>query len=134
MPESLPDKVSLDGRILLAEDGIDNQKLIAFYLKRAGADVDIASNGLLAIELLEKAATQGFRYSLLLTDIQMPEMDGYALTRYLRQCGDDIPIVALTAHAMTEDRQKGFEAGCNDYLGKPLDKKILLDVCAKYMR
>jgi len=134
MPELAPDKLALKGRILLAEDGIDNQKLIAFHLKRAGADVDTAGNGLLAIELLEKAASQGFRYNLLLTDIQMPEMDGYESTRHLRKSGHDIPIVTLTAHALSEDRRKGFEAGCDDYLSKPLDKKTLLEVCAKHMR
>ncbi len=126
--------ISLFSRILLAEDGIDNQRLIAFHLNKAGAKVDIADNGRIALEMLEKLEATGEKYDLLVTDIQMPEMDGYALARELRQRGNRIPIIALTAHAMTDDRQRCLDAGCDDYLTKPIDKMHLLSTCAEWLR
>jgi PAS domain S-box-containing protein len=124
---------ALSGRVLLAEDGRDNQYIIAFYLRRAGAEVDIASNGRLALEMLDAAEAAGRPYELLLTDIQMPEMDGYTLTRILRARGSRLAIVALTAHAMAEDRQRCIDAGCDDYAVKPLDKARLLATCAQWI-
>ena len=124
---------ALAGRILLAEDGRDNQTIVAFHLRKAGAEVDVAANGRVALEMLEHAAATGKPYDLLLTDIQMPEMDGYTLTRALRDCGNRIAIVALTAHAMAEDRQKCLDAGCDDYAVKPIDKAKLLATCAKWL-
>jgi PleD family two-component response regulator len=91
----------LAGRILLAEDGPDNQRLISFHLRRAGAVVDVAENGRIALERMEAAALEGRPYDLLLTDMQMPEVDGYTLARTLRARGATLPIVALTAHAMS---------------------------------
>lgn len=126
--------ISLFGRILLAEDGIDNQRLIAFHLNKAGAKVDIADNGRIALEMLEKLEATGEQYDLLVTDVQMPEMDGYALARELRQRGYRIPIIALTAHAMTDDRQRCLDAGCNAYQSKPIDKLQLLSTCAEWLR
>jgi PAS domain S-box-containing protein len=123
----------LAGRVLLAEDGRDNQTIIAFHMRKAGAELDVASNGRIALEMLERAATEGRPYDLLLTDIQMPEMDGYTLARALRDCGNRIPIVALTAHAMAEDRKRCLDAGCDDYAVKPIDKTKLLATCAKWI-
>ena len=123
----------LTGRILLAEDGRDNQFLIAYHLRKAGAEVDIAANGRIALELLGHAAAEGRPYELLLTDIQMPEMDGYTLARSLRESGSALAIVALTAHAMAEDRQKCLDAGCDDYAVKPIDKARLLETCARWI-
>ncbi len=124
---------ALAGRILLAEDGRDNQTIIAFHLRKAGAEVDIAGNGRVALEMLEHAAAAGRPYDLLLTDIQMPELDGYTLARALRDCGNRIAIVALTAHAMAEDRQRCLDAGCDDYAVKPIDKAKLLATCAQWL-
>ncbi len=121
----------LHGRILLAEDGIDNQRLIAFHLRKAGATVAVADNGRRALEMLTEP---GASYDLLLTDMQMPEMDGYSLARTLRARGSRIPIVALTAHAMAEDRRKCTEAGCDDYASKPIDKAALLAACTKWLK
>lgn len=90
--------VSVQGRILLAEDGLDNQRLISFLLTKAGAVVDIADNGQIALEMLNKASESQLPYDLLLTDMQMPVMDGYMLARAVRNRGVKIPIVALTAH------------------------------------
>jgi CheY-like chemotaxis protein len=102
-------------------------------MRRAGATVDLAANGRLALEMLARAAAEGRPYDLLLTDIQMPELDGYSLTRALRDCGSRIPIVALTAHAMAEDRQRCLDAGCDDYAVKPIDKAKLLSTCARWL-
>ena len=134
-PQAKPttEVVQLAGRILLAEDGPDNQRLIAFLLCKAGAEVEIASNGRIALEMLDQATREGIPFDLLLTDMQMPEMDGYTLAQTLREQGNGIVIVALTAHAMAEDRQKCLQAGCNDYTSKPINKRLLLATCAKWL-
>jgi len=124
---------TLDGRILLAEDGVDNQRLIAHHLKKAGADVTIADNGVQALEAIDKALNSNKPFDLLLTDIQMPEMDGYTLIKTLRQRESRIPIVALTAHAMPEDKQRCLDAGCNGYASKPINRQLLIDTCFEAM-
>jgi PAS domain S-box-containing protein len=123
----------LTGSILLAEDGIDNQRLLAYHLRKAGASVEVADNGRIALEKIVAAAGRGERFDLLLTDMQMPEMDGYTLCRRLRQMGSRMAIVALTAHAMSDDREKCLVAGCDDYVTKPIEKGLLLQVCGKWM-
>ena len=125
--------VKLSGRILLAEDGVDNQWLIAFHLKRCGAELTVADNGLIALDLIEQSEADGEPFDMLLTDMQMPEMDGYTLARTLRERGCTLPIVALTAHAMAEDRLKCIEAGCDDYATKPIDKAKLIATCAEWI-
>jgi len=125
--------VALTGRILLAEDGVDNQRLIAFHLRKAGATVEVADNGRIALEMIDKSEANSKPYDLLLTDMQMPEMDGYTLARTLRDRGSRLSIVALTAHAMAEDRQKCIDSGCDDYATKPIEKSKLLATCAAWM-
>jgi PAS domain S-box-containing protein len=131
--ESKPAKLSVQGRILLAEDGLDNQRLITFFLAKAGATVDVAENGQIAIEMLNRSNESNMSYDLLLTDMQMPIIDGYLLASTLRSQGNKIPIVALTAHALAEDRQKCLDAGCDDYLSKPVEKHSLIAICAKWI-
>lgn len=121
------------GRILLAEDGKDNQRLITHYLEKAGAEVEIADNGRLALEAIAKYSAQGKSFDLIVTDIQMPEMDGYTLTRTLRARGSKVPIVALSAHAMEEARIKCFEAGCSEYTSKPIEKTAFLSICRRWL-
>jgi len=133
MVDTRPEKISVHGRILLAEDGLDNQRLLSFMLKTAGATVDVADDGQIALLMFEKANELNVPYDLLLTDMQMPVMDGYLLARTLRSRGVKMPIVALTAHALAEDRQKCLDAGCDDYLSKPIDKHSLLIACAKWI-
>ncbi len=123
----------LRGRILLAEDGLDNQRLIRFHLTRGGASVDVADNGQIALALLDRADAAGAPYDLVVTDMQMPEMDGYTLARTLRARGDTRPVIALTAHAMSEDEAKCFEAGCDAYATKPIDKTVLIDLCSRWL-
>ena len=114
-------------RILLAEDGLDNQRLISFILCKHEAQVDVADNGLIACEMAQAAVESGSPYHVILMDMQMPEMDGYTATGRLRSEGFKNPIIALTAHAMSGDREKCIDAGCDEYLTKPLNKQKLLD-------
>lgn len=125
---------NLKGRILLAEDDIDNQRLIAFHLRKAGAEVVVADNGVQAFEAFEQAITKNEPFDLLLTDVQMPEMDGRSLARELRKKNVTIPIVALTAHAMESEIQACLDAGCNGYASKPIDKNRLLEDCSKWLK
>ncbi len=125
--------VRLTGRILLAEDGLDNQRLISLVLRKAGASVEIAEDGRIALDKIVAAEAAGLPFDLLVTDVQMPNMDGLTLTRTLRAAANEIPIVALTAHAMVEDRQSCLDAGCNDYARKPIDRVSLLTTCERWL-
>ncbi|MEI7836735.1 MAG: response regulator, partial [Planctomycetota bacterium] len=118
------------GRILLAEDGQDNQVLISMILRKAGAEVDIAANGRLAVEAVESARASGKPYDIILMDMQMPEMDGYEAAAVLRALGVETPIVALTAHSMSSDRQKCLDAGCSEYATKPIQRREFLSLIA----
>lgn len=126
--------VELVGRILLAEDGIEIQNLVAIVLRQAGAEVDIADNGFKALEMLEKARRNGTPYQLLLTDIQMPCMDGYSLTKTIRKQKTPIAIVALTAHASESDKRECIDAGCDDYIAKPIELDELIAKCSLWLR
>jgi len=120
--------IRLHGRILLVEDGADNQRLLRMQLSDAGAKVVSALDGRIAVDL---ATTQAF--DLILMDMQMPVMDGYAATMELRRKGLTTPIIALTAYAMAEDRDKCLAAGCSGYLTKPIDEEKLLRTVHEHM-
>ena len=103
-------------RILVVEDNEANQKVIYHMLNKAGIETDLADNGQVAIQLLE----QGFEYDLIIMDLQMPEMDGFETTIYLRQkLKLTIPIIAMTASALRNEKIKCMELGMNEYLNKP---------------
>jgi two-component system, sensor histidine kinase len=125
---------ALAGRVLLAEDGPDNQQLIAYILKQCGIEVDVAENGQIAVDKFLQAVDRGQPYHCILMDMQMPVLDGYCATRRLRRLGCDIPIISLTAHAMRGDRERCIEAGCTDYLSKPINRDALLQTIAHYLR
>ncbi len=125
-------------RILLAEDGPDNQRLISFHLRRAGATVTIAENGLIAAQLLcesgdiEQSLLIPPPFDLIVTDMQMPVMDGYELVTLLRAKDFPKPILALTAHAMERDREKCLQLGCQAHLTKPINEEELITACAQW--
>jgi signal transduction histidine kinase/DNA-binding response OmpR family regulator len=127
------DHIRLVGRILLAEDGEDNQDLLSTYLREAGAEVIMAGNGRIAVEVATAPENAG-KFDLILMDMQMPELDGYGAVAILRRAGVATPIVALTANAMAEDRARCIAAGCTDYLPKPVERYQLLSTAACYMR
>jgi PAS domain S-box-containing protein len=127
-------------RVLLAEDGADNQRLISFLLQTAGAEVTAVGDGQQALEkVLATLPGRGPRtagsceaFDVILMDMQMPVMDGYEAVRRLRAEGYTGPIVAVTAHAMADDRQKCIDAGCNDYITKPVARDRLIGMLAAY--
>jgi CheY-like chemotaxis protein len=119
----------LDRRILLVDDGPDNQRLIAFLLKEAGADVVLANNGRTAVEIVMSPDES---FDAILMDMQMPIMDGYEATKALRDAAYDGPIIALTACAMCDDVKKCLAAGCSGYLSKPVDRVTLISTLAQY--
>jgi len=125
-------KVKLNGRILLAEDGSDNQRLIMFILKEAGAEVTLAENGQIAYDQALAAEEEGNPFEVILMDMQMPVMDGCTATRKLREAEYTGSIIALTANVMIGDKDKCREAGCDDYLAKPIDRNVFLPLIARH--
>lgn len=112
-------------RFLLAEDGPDNQRLISYILQRAGAEVTVVNNGKEALTVATDALLKGRAFDVIFMDVQMPEMDGHEATMALRARGYSAPIIALTAHAMADDREKCIRAGCDDYATKPIEREKL---------
>ncbi len=134
LPDAGAGPESLRGRILLADDSIDNQRLIAFHLRRAGGEVEVVSDGRDAVrKALESLADARGPYGLILMDMQMPELDGYQATTALRSRGWTGPIVALTAHASPEERGRCTAAGCSDFAAKPITRDALLALCGKWL-
>lgn len=131
-PEAPP--APLNCRILLAEDGPDNQRLIVAILRKAGAEVRVVENGFLAVKAARAARLEGRPFDAILLDMQMPVMDGYQAAGLLRGMGGGAPIIALTAHAMDTDRQKCLDAGCQDYVSKPINRRVLIETIRKQLR
>jgi len=126
-----PNEEKLKGTyILVAEDNKINQKLMVKMLTKLGCEVDIAENGLLALNKLE----EGNSYDLVFMDMQMPEMDGITASREIRSVGIDIPIIAMTANAMKGDRKSCIEAGMSDYLAKPIKKDDVIERIQKWRK
>ncbi len=117
--------------ILLVEDNAVNQKLAEILLKKAGYQVVVANNGAEAIEIYSKSPDE---YDLIFMDVQMPIMDGIQATEKMRENGfKDVPIIALTAHAVKGDKEKCLEAGMDDYVTKPIKREIVLEKIKKWV-
>ena len=130
------DQKSLFGvKILLAEDNDLNAEIAVELLQEEGCTVDRAKDGVECVDMLEKAANG--TYQLILMDIQMPVMNGYDAAKKIRRMDDpqkaDIPIIAMTANAFSEDRQAALDAGMNDHLSKPINMSILVPTIQKYL-
>ena len=115
-------------RALLAEDYMENQRLISLILNKAGVDVTVADNGKIAYEKAVEAQKNGTPFDVILMDMQMPVMDGYQATERLRNEKYTGPIIAMTAHAMPGDQEKCLKCGCDNYLSKPICREELLDM------
>ena len=123
------EQTKLRGRVLVAEDNPTNQKVIVMRLTRLGCVVDVANDGLEAVE-----ASGSTAYDLILMDCQMPVMDGFQATQAIReQGGSHVPIVALTANAMEGERERCLEAGMDDYLAKPVRPADLTDKLRRWL-
>ncbi len=118
-----------DVNVLLVDDAADNQTLIGHFLGLAGANVEFADNG---AEGVEKAMAGD--YNVVLMDIQMPHVDGYEATRRLRTQGYDKPIIALTAHALKEERDRCLKVGCTDHFTKPIGREKLISLVDRVTR
>jgi CheY-like chemotaxis protein/HPt (histidine-containing phosphotransfer) domain-containing protein len=123
----------VQGRILLVEDIVNVRKVICAVLDKIGLKTDAADNGSAACEMAMNSLAEKSPYDLIFMDIQMPTMDGYEATHKLRQLGWRLPIVALTAHAMSGDRDRCIAAGCDDYLAKPINCTQLQKIIAQFL-
>ena len=130
--ESSKDCPNLFGiKVLLVEDNEINQEVASMFLKKANIEVEIANNGLEAVNMHKENQN---KYDLILMDLQMPILSGYDATRKIRELDKDIPIVALTAAAMIEDKEKVLSCGMNDHLGKPINSDDLYNTIIKYTK
>ena len=127
-----PAETRLQGRVLLAEDSPDNQRLICAYLRNAGLEVEVAENGRVAVEKVT-AADDAQPFDLVLMDCQMPEMDGYTATATLRAEGWRGTVIALTANAMDHERDRCLEVGCDHFLTKPIQAETFLRTIRHYL-
>ena len=130
------DQKSLSGtKILLAEDNDLNAEIAVELLQEEGCTVDRAKDGVECVDMLEKAANG--TYQLILMDIQMPVMNGYDAAKKIRRMDDlpkaDIPIIAMTANAFSEDKQAALDAGMNDHVSKPINRNVLVPTIQKYL-
>ena len=121
-------EVKVKGKVLLAEDNVDNQRLVSMYLNKLGADVIVVNNGK---EAIEQTAKENF--DLILMDMQMPVMNGIDAVLRLRETGYTKPIVALTANAMKEDVDACYEAGCDDFIQKPISQHQFKTSISQYL-
>ena len=129
------DRFNFTGKkLLLVEDNEMNREIATEILEEAGFTVDAADDGSVAVEIMKNAAPD--KYDLILMDIQMPIMDGYHATKEIRGLSngtENIPIIAMTANAFEEDREKALEAGMNEHVAKPVDITILKEAIAKFI-
>ena len=123
----------LNGRVLLADDGVDNQRLISFQLRKAGLEVTIVNDGREALNAAWPAFEANQPFDVILTDMQMPFMSGNELAAELRRRGYPLPIIAATANAMTADRDLCLASGCDAYITKPIDREQMFAVLSQHL-
>lgn len=132
--DSIPDFIG--NKILLVEDNELNRKIAVEILKEAGFTLETAEDGTIAVEKMRHA--HAGQYDLILMDVQMPQMDGYKATRLIRKLNEpekaNIPIIAMTANAFAQDRQKAFEAGMNGYIAKPIDIPKMMEILKGFLK
>lgn len=123
-------------KILLVEDNELNREIVVEILQEVGFLLETAEDGTIAVEKMRQANDR--KYDLILMDVQMPKMDGYEATREIRKLNDpeiaSIPIIAMTANAFTEDRQKAFEAGMDGYIAKPIDISKMMETLRVFLK
>ncbi len=113
-------------KVLVAED-TDSNYLLVYTLLKKEYDVKRACNGVEAIEM-----HKAYHPDIILMDMKMPDMDGFTATRKIREFDTEIPIIAVTAFAFDQDRQKAIQAGCNDYMSKPISRELLKEMIKKW--
>ena len=114
-------------KLLVAEDNDSNYILMTYILKKA-YQYERAKNGLEAVEMVEKG-----EYNLVLMDIKMPVMNGLEATKRIKEIRPELPIIAVTANAFDSDRQAAFDAGCDDFLSKPISSDVCLETIARVL-
>jgi two-component system CheB/CheR fusion protein len=127
-----PAPASLDSHVLVVDDRHEIRYLARHFIERAGGTTECAENGRVAIECVEQAERDGRPFDVVVMDMQMPVMDGFETTRKLRDSGFARPILALTADAMKEDRERCLQVGCDDHLTKPIKANRLMNIVASY--
>jgi len=119
------------GRVLIVEDNMDTYQLVRFILEKNGYETFLAMNGRDGVN-----ATNKQKPDLIIMDLSMPEMDGWTATKIIKSEGKTsaIPLIALTAHALPGDRQRAMDAGCDEYITKPIDLEDFLEVINHWIR
>jgi len=131
---SPPENTSLEScKMLIVDDAQENRMLLRHIFKRTGALIEFAHDGQQGIDAINDAIKGNTPYEIILMDMQMPVLDGYHATVQLRKQGLTIPIIALTAHALDGDREHCLNAGCDEYLSKPVNKELLLKTCLRLL-
>ncbi|HEX4910084.1 MAG TPA: ATP-binding protein [Permianibacter sp.] len=132
--DSKPTRPRFSGRVLVAEDNTVNAKLATQLLQSCGVQVDLAADGLIALSMLEKSRQQQQPYDLVFMDMQMPRMDGYETVQKLRAAGFTVPVIALTANAMSGDRERCLAAGCDAFASKPFQRSEIEALLRQFLR
>ena len=132
--DSKQSRPRFSGRVLVAEDNTVNAKLATQLLQSCGVQVDLAADGLIALSMLEKSRQQRQLYDLVFMDMQMPRMDGYETVQKLRAAGFTLPVVALTANAMSGDRERCLAAGCDAFASKPFQRSEIEALLRQFLK
>jgi CheY-like chemotaxis protein len=129
MEESQDEKNWQDRTLLIAEDEDSNYKYLEIALRKTGINIVRAKNGIEAIEMVKNKP----EIDAILMDIKMPEMNGLEATKKIREINDKVSIIALTAYAMANDKEISLEAGCDDYISKPVRKNMIFTTLSKFL-